>query len=197
LEFERIASKEKKELAPGEDKILAALTEKPRSFTELKNETVLPGSVLADYLKRLQEKDLIQRDFKTRKYEIKEKQLVTKTVNDFYKNFKTLEKFVSRYASDPDKLFRLRMMLTQNPNDKVFEKGFMTLQEIEDLRQPMDETLEPLKETLKDIIKIFLEIELPFSWALANRSLEKVTVNFSKEGEPLWRISPLDPESST
>jgi len=61
-----------KKFAPGEKKLLYALIDGPKSFTELKNDTMLPGSVLSDYLKRLQDKDLIARDFRTRKYEIKE-----------------------------------------------------------------------------------------------------------------------------
>lgn len=57
--------------SPGEYKILSVLRSGDKSFTVLKSETGLPGSVLSDYLKRLQRDDLIERDFETRMYRIK------------------------------------------------------------------------------------------------------------------------------
>lgn len=57
--------------SPGEYKILSSLKSGDKSFTILKSETSLPGSVLSDYLKRLQRDNLIERNFETRKYRIK------------------------------------------------------------------------------------------------------------------------------
>lgn len=62
--------------SPGEWKILSALRGGDKSFTMLKSETGLPGSVLSDYLKRLQRDGLIERDFETRRYRIKEAGIV-------------------------------------------------------------------------------------------------------------------------
>jgi DNA-binding IclR family transcriptional regulator len=52
-------------LRPGEIKILKALREGPKSFSELHG---LNTNVLSEYLKSLQLSGLIQRDIETRKY---------------------------------------------------------------------------------------------------------------------------------
>jgi len=62
-------------LAPGEEKILDTLRNAERrllSYTELRDKTGLSDPALSEYLKDLQEKGLIQRDPRSRKYEIKE-----------------------------------------------------------------------------------------------------------------------------
>ena len=60
-----------KDLAPKEATILEALKDRTlNAFGELREQTKVSSPVLADYLKRLQKKKLIERDIDTRKYRI-------------------------------------------------------------------------------------------------------------------------------
>lgn len=64
-------------LRPGEKKILKALLEGPKSYTQLHNETKLQYNILSEYLKRLQKLSLVTRDIDSRKYEMRKRCLET------------------------------------------------------------------------------------------------------------------------
>lgn len=64
-------------LRPGEKKILKALLEGPKSYTQLHNETKLQYNILSEYLKRFQKLSLVTRDIDTRKYEMRKRCLET------------------------------------------------------------------------------------------------------------------------
>ena len=59
-------------LKPGEKEILSHLREGPKIYTELRISTGLSGSVLAGYLKKLYSLNLIDHDYLTRRYSLKE-----------------------------------------------------------------------------------------------------------------------------
>ena len=55
-------------LRVGENKILNALKEKPKTYTEIRKKTKLSHSILSNYLKNLRRSGLIEHDFETKKY---------------------------------------------------------------------------------------------------------------------------------
>lgn len=139
-------------LRPGEYRILMVLRKGLRSFSELKGETMLPGSVLSEYLKRLQEIGLIERDIRTRKYRIK---TPSDKIMEAYKPFLSVigdaESWIKRLGEISDRELAERLLENTLKFNIFREAAFITLmlQFEASLESPDDKSLERARAALE------------------------------------------------
>jgi DNA-binding HxlR family transcriptional regulator len=187
--------------------LLALLKLIAASFNELQKETKMSPRILRHHLDRLLIRGLVRNEISKNwergmphSYSLTKKgrkEAVQTASKRLHENAKALSQSLDDYTdilkgvedqlSDPRTLHRLRRARAFVPTQDAFDRGYMTLEEVQKARAPGDELIKPLWTVFKDLAKIIMKVDGPIN---ASGDLDNVVFQFTKKGEPYWGVLP-------